>query len=226
MNQSNSLRTDPGKGVLDDLHTAAKGDRWRFLGLAPGLFKDFLQGKSLMEMISSDAMAQCYIPISREQGEFLYVTARAVDARTIVEFGASFGISTIYLAAALKDNGGGCVVSTELEPNKCRQATENLRRAGLSEYAEIRHGDALETLTDLSGPVDLVLLDGWKDLYLPVLELIKPALRPAAVVLADNIFTFRKALRPYVEYMQSGTNGFTSTTLSIGEGFEYSVYLG
>ena len=226
MNQSNSLRTDPGKGVLDDLHTAAKGDRWRFLGLAPGLFKGFLQGKSLMEMISSDAMAECYIPISREQGEFLYVTARAVDARSIVEFGASFGISTIYLAAALKDNGGGCVVSTELEPNKCRQATENLRRAGLSEYGEIRHGDALETLTDLSGPVDLVLLDGWKDLYLPVLELIKPALRPAAVVLADNIFTFRKALRPYVEYMQCGTNGFTSTTLPIGEGFEYSVYLG
>jgi predicted O-methyltransferase YrrM len=212
--------------VLDKLHAAAKGDRWRFLGLAPGFLKGFVQGKSLMEMISSDAMAECYIPISREQGEFLYVTARALDAKTIVEFGTSFGISTIYLAAALKDNGDGCVISTELEPNKCRQAAENLRQAGLSEYAEIRQGDALETLKDLSGPVDLVLLDGWKDLYLPMLELIKPALRPGAVVLADNIFTFRKALRPYVEYMQCGTNGFTSTTLPIGEGFEYSVYVG
>lgn len=226
MKQLNSLRTDPTKTVLDDLHTAAKGDRWRFLGLAPGFLKGFLQGKSLMEMASSDAMAECYIPISREQGEFLYLTARAMEAKTIVEFGTSFGISTIYLGAALKDNGGGRVVSTELEPNKCRQATENLRQAGLSEYAEIREGDALETLTDLSGPVDLVLLDGWKALYLPVLELIKPALRPRAVVLADNIFTFRKALRPYVEHMQCGTNGFTSMTLPIGEGFEYSVYLG
>ena len=226
MNQSNSLRTDPAKGVLDNLRAAAKGDRWRFLGLAPGLFKGFVQGKSLREMLSSDAMAECYIPISREQGEFLYVTARAANATTIVEFGTSFGISTIYLAAALKDNGGGCVVSTELEPNKCRQAAANLRQAGLSEYTELRQGDALETLTDLSGPVDLVLLDGWKDLYLPVLELIKPALRPGAVVLADNIFTFRKALRPYVEHMQCGTSGFISTTLPIGEGFEYSVYLG
>jgi predicted O-methyltransferase YrrM len=226
LNQLNSLRTDPGKRVLDHLHAAAKRDRWRFLGLAPSFFKGFVQGKSLMEMISSDAMKGCFIPVSREQGEFLYVTARALNAKTIVEFGTSFGISTIYLAAALKDNGGGRVISTELEPNKCRQAKENLRQAGLSEYADIRQGDALETLSDLSGPVDMVLLDGWKDLYLPVLGLIKPALRPRAVVLADNIFTFRKALRPYVEYMQDGANGFASTTVPIGEGFEYSVYLG
>ena len=226
MQQPNSIRTEPARAVLDKLHAAAKGDRWRFIRLAPGLFKGFVRGKSLMQMISSDVMAECYIPVSREQGEFLYITARALDAKTVVEFGTSFGISTIYLAAALKDNGGGCVISTELEPNKCRQAAENLREAGLSQYVEIRQGDALETLTDLSGPVDLVLLDGWKDLYLPVLELIKPALRFGAVVLADNIFTFRKALRPYVEYVQGGANGFTSTTLPIGDGFEYSVYLG
>jgi predicted O-methyltransferase YrrM len=84
----------------------------------------------------------------------------------------------------------------------------------------------METLNGLADPVDLVLLDGWKDLYLPVLEMVKPNLHPGSIILADNIFTFRKALRPYVEYMQSGENGFSSTTLDIGEGFEYSVYLG
>jgi predicted O-methyltransferase YrrM len=226
MSHENSIREGIAREKLDELHAAAKGDRWRFIAMAPRLFMGLAKGKSFMDMISSDAMSECFIPISREQGEFLYITARSQAAKHIVEFGTSFGISTIYLAAALKDNGRGSVVSTELEPNKCRIARANLEDAGVAEFAEIRAGDAMETLKELSKPVDLVLLDGWKDLYLPVLELIKPNLRPGSVVLADNIFTFRKALRPYVDHMQSGQNGFSSTTLDIGEGFEYSVYLG
>jgi len=226
VSHDNSIRKGVTRQKLDELHAAAKGDRWRFVAMAPRLAMGMLRGKSLMEMISSDAMNECFIPISPMQGEFLYVTARALGVKNIVEFGTSFGISTIYLAAALKDSGGGRVISTELEPNKCKKARENLKQAGVAEYAEIREGDAMETLADLSEPVDLVLLDGWKDLYLPVLELIKPNLRPGSIILADNIFTFRKALRPYVEYMQSGENGFSSTTLDIADGFEYSVYLG
>ena len=69
-------------------------------------------------------------------------------------------------------------------------------------------------------------MDGWKDLYLPVLELLTPKLRPGAVVLGDNIFTFRKGLRTYVEYLQSGSHGFESTTLRISDGTEYSFYSG
>jgi predicted O-methyltransferase YrrM len=72
----------------------------------------------------------------------------------------------------------------------------------------------------------MVLLDGWKDLYLPILEILKPKLRPRAVVLADNIYTFKKALRPYVEYVQDPKNGFASSTLQISDGFEMSVFLG
>jgi predicted O-methyltransferase YrrM len=226
MTHENSLKHGPAGRVLKRLHTAAKGDRLRFLGLAPRLAKGFILRKSFSEAVTPASMKECYIPISREQGEFLYVTARALGAQNVVEFGTSFGVSTIYLAAAVKDNGEGLVISTELEPNKCAKAILNLEEADLGEFAEIRAGDAMETLTELSDPVDLVLLDGWKDLYLPVLELIKPRLRPGAVVLADNIFTFRKALRPYVDYMQCGQNGFSSTTLAISEGFEYSVYLG
>jgi predicted O-methyltransferase YrrM len=90
----------------------------------------------------------------------------------------------------------------------------------------VRLGDALETLREVPEPVDLVFLDGWKDLYLPVLELLTPRLHPGSVVIADNIHTFRKALRPYVEHMQSGAHGFVSTTLDLGEGFEYSVFQG
>ncbi len=172
------------------------------------------------------SMKGCYLPVSREQGELLYLTARAIGARHVVEFGTSFGISTVYLSTAVRDNGGGLVIGSEIEPSKHRQAEANLAEAALTEVSEIRLGDALETLRDLPEPIDLVLLDGWKDLYLPVLELVMPKLRPAAVVLADNIFTFRKSLRPYVEHMQSGNHGFVSTTLHVADGFEYSVYLG
>ena len=171
-------------------------------------------------------MAGAWAPLSREQGEFTYLTSRAIGARQVIEFGTSFGISTLYLAAAVRDNGGGSVVGSEIEASKHQRAVENLQAAGLDGMVDVRLGDALETLKEVPEPVDLVLLDGWKDLYLPVLKLLEPRLRVGAVVLADNIFTFRKALRPYVDYVQSGENGFHSTTLHLGDGFEYSVFRG
>jgi predicted O-methyltransferase YrrM len=213
--------------VLDRLHAEARSDRWRFLGLAPRILAGLVARRDFWSEVMTPAnMKGCYIPVSREQGELLYLTARAIGARNVVEFGTSFGISTVYLATAVRDNGGGLVIGTEIEPSKHRQAEANLAEADLTKVSEVRLGDALETLHDLPEPIDLVLLDGWKDLYLPVLELVMPKLRPAAVVLADNIFTFRKSLRPYVEHMQSGNHGFVSTTLHVADGFEYSVYLG
>ena len=221
-----SLDTTPVGPVLERLHAEARGDRWKFLGLAPRFLAGWVQRKSFSEIITPEAMKDVFIPISAEQGRFLYLTGRALGARTAVEFGTSFGISTLYLAAAVKDNGGGRVIGSEIEPSKHARAEAHIKEAGLEGIAEVRLGDALETLRDLPEPVDLVLIDGWKDLYLPVLELVKPRLRPGAVVMGDNIFTFRKDLRPYVEYMQSGKNGFVSTTLHLSDGFEYSVYLG
>jgi predicted O-methyltransferase YrrM len=218
-----SLATDPTRSVLDALHADARGDRLRFLALAPRLMAGLLRRRPLFDTLTPEAMKDFYIPVSREQGRFLYLTARALGARHAVEFGTSFGISTIYLAAAIKDNGGGRVIGSEIEPSKRHRALANLERAGLGAFAEVRLGDALETLREVPEPVDLLLLDGWKDLYLPVLGLLEPRLRPGSVVLADNIFTFRRSLRPYVEYVQSGEHGFVSTTLHIADGFEYSV---
>jgi predicted O-methyltransferase YrrM len=227
MADASSLRSDPVKRVLDRLHAEARGDRWRFLGLAPRIFAGVLARRDFWsEVMTPSSMKDCYIPVSREQGELLYLTARAIGARNVVEFGTSFGISTVYLATGVRDNGGGLVIGSEIEPSKQRQAQANLAEANLTNLSEVRLGDALETLRDLPEPIDLMLLDGWKDLYLPILELVGPKLRPGAVVLADNIFTFRKSLRPYVEYMQSGRHGFVSTTLHLADGFEYSVYVG
>jgi predicted O-methyltransferase YrrM len=212
--------------VLDRLHGEARGDRLRVLGLLPRLVAGRLAGRGLWDVLTPEAMKGCFIPVSPEQGAFLYLTARALGARRVVEYGTSFGISTLYLAAAVRENGGGLVTGTEIEPSKHARAVAHLAEAGLADVAEVRLGDARETLRELDGPVDLVLLDGWKDLYLPILELLTPRLRPGAVVLADNIFTFRRSLRPYVEYVQSGRHGFESTTLRLSDGFEYSVWRG
>jgi predicted O-methyltransferase YrrM len=210
--------------TLDRLHRRARTDLLRIALVAPLVIPDFLGLRRPDDDRLSRRMRSAYIPVSRSQGQMLYLIARALDARRIVEFGTSFAISTIYLAAAVKDNGGGLVVGSELEPSKHAKANEHLREAGLDGFVDVRLGDALRTLADVQAPIDMVLLDGWKDTYLPVLKLLQPKLRQRAVVLADNIFTFKRSLRPYVDYVQSGANGFVSATLDISDGFELSVF--
>jgi predicted O-methyltransferase YrrM len=222
----NSLLAPDVARTLDRLHRRARTDLLRIALVAPFVVPDFLGLRRTDNVRLSNRMRSAYIPVSRSQGQMLYLIARSIDARTIVEFGTSFGISTLYLASAVKDNGGGVVVGSELEPSKHAKAEEHLREAGLDRFADVRLGDAVKTLADVDAPIDMVLLDGWKDSYLPVLKLLQPKLRPRAVVLADNIFTFRKALRPYVEYVQNGPSGFVSSTLDISDGFELSVFTG
>lgn len=127
------------------------------------------------------------LPVSREAGLLLYMLARSCRARTIVEFGTSFGISTLHLAAALRDNGGGRLITSEFEPSKVARARENLTAGGLIDLVEIREGDALQTLSvDLPDEIDLVLLDGAKGLYPDILSLLESRLRPGALIVADN----------------------------------------
>ncbi len=130
---------------------------------------------------------ELYMAVSPETARLLYMLGRATGARAIVEFGTSFGISTLHLAAALRDNGGGRLVGSELEPNKVAQARANLTAAGLADLVDVREGDALETLArDLPETIDLVLLDGHKPLYPRILDLVAPRLRAGACLVADN----------------------------------------
>jgi predicted O-methyltransferase YrrM len=211
------------RSELERLHTAARGDVFRMLGRLPSLARSFLGRAAPAPAVLSARMKDLYIPLSPAQGRFLYLVARALSARRIVEFGSSFGVSTIYAAAAARDNGNGRVIGSELEPGKHKQALANLEAAGLAGHAEVRLGDALQTLRDLPPPIDLVLLDGWKELYLPMLELLAPKLRPGAVVLADNVRTFKRSLAPDLAYVQSGRSGFQSVTVPFPSGFEFSV---
>jgi predicted O-methyltransferase YrrM len=127
------------------------------------------------------------LAVSRETGALLYMLARSSQARTIIEFGTSFGISTLHLAAALRDNGGGRLITTEFEPSKVARARDNLAAGGLLDLVEIRAGDALQTLSvDLPETVDLLLLDGAKALYPEILSLVQSRLRTGALIVADN----------------------------------------
>ena len=170
-------------------------------------------------------LQEALLPVSRDAGRFLYVTARSISAKRIVEFGTSFGISTIYFAAALRDSGGGLVIGSELDEGKVAKANQHLADAGLSEYAQIRPGDALQTLRDTGGTIDVLFLDGWKELYLDVLDLVWPNLRPGSVVLADDVTLFPDQLAPYLEYVRDPAHGLVSVLVPIGDGIEYSVKL-
>lgn len=220
-----SLDTEPLRSLLARLHRDARRDVWRVSRGLPRAAAAFLRGggAGAFEALKP-VLRDAYIPVSPEMGRFLYLLTRSIGARHVVEFGTSFGISTLYFAAAVRDNGGGCVIGSELEPGKHARAIAHLREAGLDGIAQVRPGDARETLAkDLPTPVDVLLLDGWKDLYEPVLEIVQPALRQGALVLADNVRTFRRTLAPYVRRMQSGAHGFDSVTLPFSTGLEFSI---
>ncbi len=171
-------------------------------------------------------MKDFYLPVSREQGRFLYQTVRATGARQVVEFGSSFGVSTIYLAAGLRDNGHGVVTGSEVVGEKAETARTNLAAAGLDGHVEIRTGDARTTLADPGGLVDLLLLDGGPGLYLDILQLLMPRLRVGAVVIADNITDSGAEPHPYARWVRDPDNGFVSNSITLKGGTEYSVWIG
>ena len=175
------------------------------------------------EAAISDLLGEAFMPVDRPSGQFLYNLVRIQNSQTIVEFGTSFGISTIHLAAAVRDNRSGRVITTELDAGKVRRATAHLEEAGLLDVVEIRHGDALETLRPLDGPIDLVFLDGWKRLYLPVLQFLEPKLRPGTAVVADDLALFPEQLESYLAYVRDPTHGYSSVEVPIGDHFELSA---
>jgi predicted O-methyltransferase YrrM len=148
-----------------------------------------------------------HMPVSAETGKLLYMLARSNGARAIVEFGTSFGISTLHFAAALRDNGGGTLIGSEFEPGKLEHARQNLAAAGLSDLVEIREGDALETLArDLPETIDGVLLDGHKPLYGRILALLSSRFRPGSFVVADNA----DACPDYLAQVRAPDSGYLS----------------
>src|ERR1700689_3614781 len=131
-------------------------------------------------------MADKAVALDRDKAEFCYMICRAIGARRIVEAGTSFGVSTLYLAAAVRDNGGGVVYGAEYEPAKVERARANYAAAGLAGFIELREGDILEATRTFEGPIDFVLFDIWGDVVRPMLDILMPRLRSGAVLCTDN----------------------------------------
>ena len=215
----NSL-TDPRvAGALETLYAEAARDGERWAARREQQARDTQAGTPAPPE-SLVRMGEFYLGVSRQEGELLYLLARSSKANCIVEFGASYGISTLYLGAAARDNGGR-LITTEVHPDKCRATRQTLADAGLKDSVTLLEGDALITLGDVTGPIDLVLLDGWKSLYLPVLELLRPKLAVGALVAADNID--HEAAQDYVAAIRSPRSGFFNVTF--GE-MELSCFAG
>ncbi|SFU74191.1 Methyltransferase domain-containing protein [Pustulibacterium marinum] len=175
--------------------------------------EDFQNRKLLEKQTGMEQSKKtAYMSVTKEEGAYLNAVAKEINAKHIVEFGCSFGISTIYLAAAAKDNGGA-VISSEFEPHKVIQAKANLYSAGLDAYTTILEGNALGTLLSVTAGIDLLFLDGAKDLYLPIFKRLSPKLSEKAVVIADN--ADKAACQDYVKYMLSQSS-FTSNFLFEG----------
>lgn len=211
---------------LRESHTSYKSDPIKFIfRLARARIKSAFSSVIFSFTEQYHKMSDLSLAISAEQGMFAYQIARLIGAKRIVEFGTSYGISTVYLASAIKDNGSGKVIGSEFVKSKVDIAKKNLKQLGLLQFTDIREGDAKVTLADPGGPVDMVLIDGSKDMYIEIIKILQPYLHSGSVVLADNVTSpfIKKTLSEYVRYMQNQDNGFISVTLPFKDGFEFSV---
>ena len=168
-------------------------------------------------------MADKFVALPHDKAEFCYSLCRSLDARRVVEVGTSFGVSTLYLAAAVRDNGGGLVIGTEHEAQKAKAARATFDAAGLSTFIDLREGALRQTLKSLEGPIDFVLVDIWVEMARPALELIAPHLRRGAIVCADNTASVRTPYRYYFEFVNDPANGFITMTLPFEGGLEMTV---
>lgn len=173
----------------------------------------FAQLESASAQERADALSDIYMPVTRDAGRLMYSLVRASRPQIIVEFGMSLGLSAIHLAAAARDNGAGRVYTTELSAAKIEGAKRNFVDTGLDDLIAVLAGDARETLQAVDGPIGFVLLDGWKELYVPVLEIIEPRLSPGALVLADN--TSMDGTKPYLDYVRDPANGYVSVNFPV-----------
>ncbi|PQV50085.1 O-methyltransferase [Paraburkholderia sp. BL21I4N1] len=191
--------------------------------LAPRLRGRFLESHGLTtEDFESSPGAALSLAISPAMGEFLRNMVLAHRPARILELGSSCGVSTLYLADALRRIGRGVVVATELDPGKCAQLRDHVRAAGVDAYVDLREGDVFQTVAELDGPFDMVFMDVWADAYLDLFRDIERLLRPGSIVLADNMYTAEDAVWYYKQYLE-GNPRFSTTTLGFESGVEFTV---
>lgn len=219
----NSLVSDEQlRAVLRRLHTASDDQN--------GAIADYYEAGAERPtgFESDDAPGRAfwrdkYVALDRDKAEFVYALCRAAGATRIVEAGTSFGVSTLYLAAAVRDNGGGLVTTCDIEAAKAAVASQHFDEVGLSPYVDLLIGDVRETLSSLQDPVDFLLLDIWAPIAGDVLALVGPHLRSGGIVVADNTTARRELYAGFLSYLDDPSNGFTTQTLPFEGGLELAV---
>jgi predicted O-methyltransferase YrrM len=216
-----TLTTEPLATLIDRLYTQASAATSPLLNTVSNEERERLMHSKTEYRELYGMLKDLWLPVSRDTGKLLYMLARSTQAKAIVEFGTSFGLSTLHLAAALRDNGGGVLIGSEFEPSKIELARYHFVEGGVSDLIEIREGDALVTLASgLPETVDLLLLDGAKALYGDVLNLVEKHLRPGALVVADNT----DYCPEYLAHVRSPENGYLSVPFA--DDIEVSMRLG
>jgi len=207
--------------LLDGLHatsTAEEEDIERYF------FHERTGPWNGMEPRDHAFMASKLVALDRDKAEFCYMMARAIGARRIVEAGTSWGVSTLYLAAAVRDNGGGVVFGAEYEPEKVKQARANFEAAGLSAFVDLREGDLVQASKRFDGPIDFVLFDIWAHVVRPVLDVLLPRLRSGAVLVTDGTGG-QHGYAQLFEVLQDRAHNFKTKTLPFRGGLEMSIKL-
>jgi predicted O-methyltransferase YrrM len=206
--------TDPRvETVLQRLFRAAESDEPRLRAYARNRAE-----LTLRERV--DAAADIYMSVAEAGGILLYQLVRAIQPRTVIEYGMSYGISTLFLASAVRDNRAGHVFTTELSVDKIAAARGTFADAGLDDLITILEGDARETLATLDKAPDFVYLDGFPELYVTVLKTLEPALRPGTLIVADDVP--HDGLAQYLDYIREPANGYLSMRCPIDNGIEIS----
>jgi len=181
-----------------------------------------------MEPRDQAFMADKLEALDQDKAEFCYLICRAIGARRIFEAGTSFGVSTLYLAAAARDNGGGVVFGAEYEPDKVRQARASFEAAGLADLIDLREGDIVAAAEHFAAPIDFVLFDIWGHMVEPLLPILLPRLRPGAVICTDGAGGENPRSSGYAalfELVDNPANGLRLMTLPFQGGFTLTVKL-
>jgi predicted O-methyltransferase YrrM len=222
-----SVISDPGlRALIDRLQGQSTNQ-------APALRDYFARRSEALDWdrLDDDAhrfFADKLVALDPIKAEFCHLLCKAMGARRIVEVGTSFGVSTLYLAGAVRETlkasgGAGLVVGTEYEPLKAAAARSHFAEAGLADLIDLREGDLRQTLKALEGPIDFVLMDIWTEMVRPALELILPHLKSGAVIVCDNTSWYRDNYRDLFTMIGDPRNGLSSLTLPFEGGLEFCI---
>jgi predicted O-methyltransferase YrrM len=187
-----------------------------------------IESKRMHEMdpaVFAKHLDEFLLAVGPATGQLMNLLIKQAKSKRILEVGASFGYSTLWLAEAARETGGK-VISLEIRPEKQQYARAALTKAGLVDFVDFRLGDVLETIPVIKESVDFVLLDVWKDIYIPCLDLFYPKLSPGAFIAADNMIfpeNARAETSKYRDYIR-GKPHIQTILLPVGSGIELSRY--